>query len=46
MFLANTHMLNQLNLKKIQDIKPCFEKIFKKNQTKLHMVRQRTSFFI
>ena len=34
-----------LKSKKIQDIKPCFEKIFKKKQTKLHMVRQRTSFF-
>ena len=35
-----------LKSKKIGDIKPCFEKIFKKKQTKLHMVRQRTSFFI
>ena len=35
-----------LKSKKIQDIKPCFQKIFKKKQTKLHMVRQRTSFFI
>ena len=35
-----------LKSKKIGDIKPCFEKIFKKKQTKLHMVRQRTNFFI
>ena len=35
-----------LKSKKIQDIKPCFEKNVKKKQTKLHMVRQRTSFFI
>ena len=34
-----------LKSKKIRDIKPCFEKVFKKKQTKLHMVRQRTSFF-
>ena len=33
-----------LKSKKIRDIKPCFEKTFKK-KTKLHMVRQRTSFF-
>ena len=35
-----------LKSKKIQDIKPCFEKIFKKKQTKFYMVRQGTSFFI
>ena len=34
-----------LKSKKIQDIKPCYEKIFLKKQTKLNMVRQRTSFF-
>ena len=28
-----------LKSKKIQDIKPCFEKIFKKKQTKIYLVR-------
>ena len=35
-----------LKSKKMQDIKHCFEKIFKKKQTKIYLVRQRTSFFI
>ena len=37
-----------LKSKKIQDIKPCFEKIFSKNlKNQIHMVSdQRTSFFI
>ena len=35
-----------LKSKKIQDIKPCFEKTFKKKQTKIYLVRQRASFFI
>ena len=33
-FLANTHMLIQSNLKKIQDIKPCFQKMLMKNKPK------------
>ena len=30
---------------KSKDIKPCFEKIFKKKQTEIYLVRQRTMFF-
>ena len=30
-------MLFQLKSKKIQDIKPCFEKIFEKNKPKYHL---------
>ena len=35
-----------LKSKKIQDIKPCFEKNIQKKQTYIYLVRQRTSFFI
>ena len=44
MFLANMHMLIRSNLKKIQDIKPCFEKIFKNNKPKFIWSDKEPSF--
>ena len=38
-------MLIRLNLKKIQDIKPCFEKIFKNNKPKYIWRDRESSFF-
>ena len=38
-------MLIQLNLKKIQDIKPCFEKIFKNNKPKFIWSDKEPAFF-
>ena len=38
-------MLSLLNLKKIVDIKPCFEKIFKERKPKYIWSDQESSFF-
>ena len=45
-FSVNIHGLFLLNLKKFQDIKPCFEKIFKQRKPKYIWSDQESSFFL
>ena len=45
MFLVNMHGLFLLNQKKIVDIKPCFQKIFKERKLKFIWSDQESAFF-